>query len=92
MTRITRQTFTEGKREDEMTIESISQAVLLIKQPYEQKLEMCRKHWKSLSKELENKSSANPEYLKFNVGALGGIPVIIKPYLKKIRLYRRIIQ
>ena len=47
---------------------------------------ICKKHWKALKKELSIRDISNTAS-PFLSPLLAGITVIIKPYLKKIRIY-----
>ncbi len=47
-----------------------------------ERIELCKKHWKTLEKETVFKENSNPVW-----GSLSGVRVVIKPYLKKARLY-----
>ena len=79
-------TSTYSDINSEITLNDIKKAISLIKPIPKQHFEMCKKHWRLLKKELRNKDNS-PEFMYGNLGAFGGIDVIIKPYLKKVRLY-----
>jgi len=78
-------TYSNIKPKD-ISLSDIKKAIDLIKPIPKQHFEMCKKHWEMLKKELRNKDNS-PEFMYGNLGAFGGIDVIIKPYLKKVRLY-----
>ena len=71
----------------DLTLEDITEAISKIEVLPKKKMVMCRKHWFLLRKALEIKDTSNPMFRQFGVGSLTGIPVEIKPYLKKVRIY-----
>lgn len=65
--------------EDQISFESMRKAIELIKPVKKMRIEICKKHYKLLQKQLPKIDSI--------WGGLSGIPVTIRPYLKKIRMY-----
>lgn len=75
----------------DITLEDMAEAMKLLKPMPRQKLVMCKKHFKLLSQRLPKyESHANPMYPSI-LGELGGIPIEIRPYLKKVRLYEEVL-
>ena len=79
-------TYTNNK-EEALTLDDIKKAMDALPKPIStiQRIEICKKHWKMLEKHTEIKSTASPMF-----GTLSGIQVIIKPYLKKPRIYYKV--
>lgn len=75
---------------NEITMESIKEASELLHPIKEQRIEVSKKHYKQLRKNFikEDKSSGLRDSMNSGfIGELFGIPIFIRPYLKKLRLY-----
>lgn len=71
----------------ELTLDEIIEAVENINVlPRYVEVRMCKKHWDILYKRFKDRKFERPVFRLFGIG-LFGIPVYIKPYLKKIRVY-----
>ena len=79
-------TYTNTKYEP-LTLDDVKKAVDSLPKPIAiiERIEICRKHWKELEKHTEIKDCASDMW-----GHLSGIQVIIKPYLKKVKLYYKV--
>lgn len=55
---------------------------------FPEKVEMCKKHWKQLEKDLKVKDVNINEF--GGIGSLYGIRIVVKPYLKKARVYYKV--
>jgi hypothetical protein len=75
-------THTKVKVTADLTLESIREAVEKLKPFRKQWIEVSKKHYKQLAK-----MAGTPENQVTIGGSLYGIPVHIRPYLKKVRLY-----
>lgn len=84
---------TEGKKDistysnikvPDLNFDDIKNAIDLIEPIPKQHFEMCKKHFKSLKEQVENKEATL-------IGSLYGIEIRVKPYLKKIRLYTELL-
>jgi len=73
------------KKIKEITLESIREGVEDIEPMPAQKIEVSKKHYKLLAKVFG--VSKNDDILTSGMAQLYGIPVYIRPYLKKLRLY-----
>lgn len=74
----------QKKVEDTLTLDDIVQVVKQLPKPENilERIVLCKKHWKALEKETVFKENSNPIW-----GSLSGVCVVIKPYIKKARLY-----
>lgn len=59
-----------------------------LKPPYEV-IQMCKKHWKLLSKQLKAVETVEDKFMPYFATGMLGMRVEIKPYLKKVRLLTR---
>lgn len=68
-----------------ITFADMEDAVKKLKPLPKQKIEVSKKHWKLLKKSLKD---STPNNSPFNsISSIQEIPVFIRPYLKKLRLY-----
>ena len=78
---------------DNLTFKALKKAIKKIKPLPKMKIEVCKKHYKLLNKIIkEDKPKGNMEGIyavSGNLGRLYGIPVYIRPYLKKVRIYTK---
>ena len=84
-------TYVQSTRKmEDITLDDLVRTKELLKSivpPYK-RIEMCKKHWKLISKQLTKAEDVEDRFMpNFATGFLG-IQVVVKPYLKKVRMYR----
>jgi GMP synthase PP-ATPase subunit len=82
-------TYSNTTKVSEITIESMREAIEKLENVdpiREKRYEMCKKHAKLLVKQCG--TTAKKDFLMGGtIGELYGVPIKIRPYLKKIRVY-----
>jgi hypothetical protein len=76
---------------DELTVDGIAEAIKYLRKPRRilERIEISKKGFAWLNKNTAQAQSEHISYLGElnNIGALYGIKIVVKPYLKKVRMY-----
>ena len=84
-------TYVQSTRKiEDVTLDDLvrtRELLINIKPPYK-RMEMCKKHWGLLSKHLTKVEPVENKFVPSFAEGYFGLKVIVKPYLKKARMYR----